>query len=127
MGATSPDGSAYGALRTWRPAGRPAGWGGGVGCGAWRWRYAGARRASSSRALGALLLEAVALFVGHLANHEGALIDLLLHPLELELTLLGLSLALRLRGHACVLPGGRGGHTGGRCIGTAPGAVAGRA
>src|SRR5262249_42366635 len=47
----------------------------------------------------ALLLEALALGVGHLANHERSVVDLLLDAVELGLALLGLALTLRLRGH----------------------------
>jgi hypothetical protein len=44
--------------------------------------------------------EAAALLVCHLADDERALVDLLLHALELGLALLGLALTLRLGWHA---------------------------
>src|SRR4051794_17838786 len=54
------------------------------------------------RALAARVLEPLALLVGHLADRERPVVDLLLDAVELELSLLGLALPLRLWRHDSV-------------------------
>jgi hypothetical protein len=54
----------------------------------------------------------LALGVGHLADDQGAGLNLLLHPLELRLALFGLALTLRLGRHGTDLPAHGAGHAG---------------
>src|SRR3954470_4903388 len=68
------------------------------------------------RPLVAPVLEPLALLVGHLADGERPVVDLLLDAVELELSLLRLALPLRLRRHGGMVTLAAGGPTARRCV-----------